>query len=380
MGFEKMLKKMSGKEDISSLRGTIPEFLDKVLLSIEMEEDKETMSDSKKMMKKMKIIKSLFKSVMDDNYKKDEILMSQWNTFVNEILKRLESGKLEKESIKAFEYLWKMSMDKNEAMLWGNKEDFFTGNMTQDISKEEMKNNTMVKVSMLLEKMTGMFKKMVLKLSGKEDIANMKGNVPDVLDRIMVMMEMEEGGEQIMAIMDKESTDGMCCRFKRISGTMDDKLDGVYRLITERARNLPSICMNSCMYEKMGSRGRKFCFAYSTLSRAQCMNGGEELPGQESWTRPDDWTKRPDGWTNKPDGWSRPDGMTNPDGWSRPDGMTKLDGWSGPNGMTKPEWTEKPGKPDGMTKPDGWSRPDGMTKPEWTKKPGDGNGRPTKSQ
>merc|ERR1711915_1065433 len=169
--FEKMLKKMSGKEDISSVKGTIPEFLDKVLLSIEMEEDKETMSDSKKMMKKMKIIKSLFKSVMDDNYKKDEILMSQWNTFVNEILKRLESGKLEKESIKAFEYLWKMSMDKNEAMLWGNKEDFFTGNMTQDISKEQMKNNTMVKVSMLLEKMTGMFKKMVMKMFGKEDIA-----------------------------------------------------------------------------------------------------------------------------------------------------------------------------------------------------------------
>merc|ERR1711915_644451 len=144
--------------------------------------------------------------------------------------------------------------------------------------------------------------------------------------------------------------------------------DGVYRLITERARNLPSICMNSCMYEKMGSRGRKFCFAYSTLSRAQCMNGGEELPGQESWTRPDDWTKRPDGWTNKPDSWSKPDGMTKPDGWSRP------------NGMTKPAWTKRPGKPDGMTKPDGWSRPDGMTKPEWTKKPGDGNGEPTKPQ
>merc|ERR1711915_585773 len=138
--------------------------------------------------------------------------------------------------------------------------------------------------------------------------------------------------------------------------------DGVYRLITERARNLPSICMNSCMYEKMGSRGRKFCFAYSTLSRAQCINGGEELPGPESWTRPDDWTKRPDGWTNKPDGWSRSDGMSKPDG------------------ITKPEWTKKPGKPDGMTKPDGWSRPDGMTKPEWTKKPGDGNGRPTKPQ
>merc|ERR1711915_74029 len=74
--FEKMLKKMSGEENISSLKGTIPEFLDKVLLNIEMEEDKETMSDGKQMMKKMKIIKSLFKSVMDDNYKKDEILMS----------------------------------------------------------------------------------------------------------------------------------------------------------------------------------------------------------------------------------------------------------------------------------------------------------------
>ena len=49
---------------------------------------------------------------------------------------------------------------------------------------------------------------MVMKMSGKEDIADMKGNEPDVLDRIMVMMEKEEGGEQIMAIMDKESTDG----------------------------------------------------------------------------------------------------------------------------------------------------------------------------
>ena len=158
-------------------------------------------------------------------------------------------------------------------------------------------------------------------------------------------MEMEELEEQLMAFVDKESSNGVCCRIKRISGTRDGKLDGTYRLITERARNLPSICMNSCMYEKMGSGGRKFCFAYSTPSKAQCMNGGEGLPGQwngpESWTRPDDWTKRPDGWTNKPDGWSRP---------------------------------------DGMTKPDGWSRPNGMTKPEWTKKPGDGNERPTKPQ
>merc|ERR1719474_1780577 len=127
--FEKMLKTMSGKEDISSLKGTVPDFLDKVLLNIEMEEDKETMSDGKQMMKKMKIIKSLFKSVMQDNYKKDEFLMNQWKTFVDELMKRLKSGKLEKELKKSLEYLWKMSMDKNEGMLWGNKEDSFTGNM-----------------------------------------------------------------------------------------------------------------------------------------------------------------------------------------------------------------------------------------------------------
>merc|ERR1719318_2377583 len=93
----------------------------------------------------------------------------------------------------------------------------------------------------------------------------MKGNLPDMLGKVLDMMD---GG------MDTED----CCPYKKIWGSMNPRLDGVYTLVSRWEPNLPYSCQSSCVYEKKGSRGRKFCFAPSIVSQAECIAGEGEKP------------------------------------------------------------------------------------------------------
>merc|ERR1712106_757677 len=99
------------------------------------------------------------------------------------------------------------------------------------------------------------------------------------------------------------------------------RMDGVYTLVSRWAPNLPYNCMSSCVYEKKGSWGQKFCFAPSMMTQAQCIAGDGEEPvemGYGSGTKPE-WNgsgTKPEwnGNGTKPDGYGsgmKPNGSGN---------------------------------------------------------------------
>jgi len=69
--------------------------------------------------------------------------------------------------------------------------------------------------------------------------------------------------------------DGICCPYKKILGSKNPKLDGIYTLVSNWMPNLPNKCYNSCVYEKKGSWGQ-FCFAPSMTSQSECIAKDEE--------------------------------------------------------------------------------------------------------
>merc|ERR1719315_963240 len=83
--------------------------------------------------------------------------------------------------------------------------------------------------------------------------------------------------------------EGECCPMKKIWGSMDPKMDGVYKNVGKLPYDsLPRRCNSPCVYERKGSDdGLQFCFGDSMYSQAQCeaVQEGEEPvnmgPGSE---------------------------------------------------------------------------------------------------
>merc|ERR1719233_1435637 len=85
---------------------------------------------------------------------------------------------------------------------------------------------------------------------------------------------------------DMSGYDGMggmdieCCPMKKIWGSMDPMMDGVYTNVGKLPYgSLPRRCNSPCVYERKGSDdGLQFCFGDSMYSQAQCEAGydGEE--------------------------------------------------------------------------------------------------------
>merc|ERR1719186_471920 len=105
--------------------------------------------------------------------------------------------------------------------------------------------------------------------------------------------------------------DDLCCPYKKIWGSKNPKLDGVYMLVSNWVSNLPYKCHSSCVYEKKGSFGQKFCFAPSMTAQTECVaknEDGEEpvMIGYGSGMKPDGYGSgmKPDGYGSgmKPDG------------------------------------------------------------------------------
>merc|ERR1712106_990901 len=119
------------------------------------------------------------------------------------------------------------------------------------------------------------------------------------------------------------------------------RMDGVYTLVSRWAPNLPYNCMSSCVYEKKGSWGQKFCFAPSMMTQAQCIAGDGEEPvemGYGSGTKPE-WN----GSGTKPDGYGsgmKPNGSGS---GMKPDGSGMKPSGSG----MKPEASGSGMKPEG---------------------------------
>merc|ERR1719244_2504287 len=120
---------------------------------------------------------------------------------------------------------------------------------------------------MLMRKMTKKFKMIMMEMKDQFGAAEMGGNLPDMLERILYRME---GGG-----MDDEEG---CCPQKKIWGSMNPRLDGVYTLVSYWAPDLPYNCMDSCIYEKKRSPGKNFCFAPSMMSEAECIAGEGQEP------------------------------------------------------------------------------------------------------
>ena len=71
--------------------------------------------------------------------------------------------------------------------------------------------------------------------------------------------------------------DDECCPMKKIWGSIDPMMDGVYKNVGKLPRDtLPRRCNSPCVYERKGSEdGLQFCFGDSMYSQAQCEAGGE---------------------------------------------------------------------------------------------------------
>ena len=128
--------------------------------------------------------------------------------------------------------------------------------------------------------------------------------------------------------------DDNCCQYTKIWGSKDPKIDGFYTLVSKWMPNLPYMCQSSCVYEKKGSDGQKFCFAPSMITQGQCIAvDGEEVFGYGSGMKPD-----VSGSGMKPGGYGsgmKPEGYGN---GMKPEGNG--------NGM-KPDGSESEMKPDG---------------------------------
>merc|ERR550519_1721155 len=140
-------------------------------------------------------------------------------------------------------YFWDMIIDKDMGGFWDEKEDI-----------EAMK------------EMTKKFKMIMMEMKDQFGAAEMGGNLPEMLERILY--KMEGGG------MDDDG----CCPQKKIWGSMNPRLDGVYTLMSNWAPDLPYNCMDSCIYERKRSPGKMFCFAPSMLSEAECIAGEGQEP------------------------------------------------------------------------------------------------------
>merc|ERR1719153_2041867 len=74
---------------------------------------------------------------------------------------------------------------------------------------------------------------------------------------------------------------GNCCPRKKIWGSMNPKMDGMYVNVGQMPwGKLPRRCNSDCVYERMGSYdGLKYCFGDSMYSQSECdadMGDGEE--------------------------------------------------------------------------------------------------------
>merc|ERR1719430_2859484 len=74
---------------------------------------------------------------------------------------------------------------------------------------------------------------------------------------------------------------GECCPRKKIWGSMNQKMDGMYVNVGKMPwGKLPMRCNSDCVYERMGSYdGLKYCFGDSMYSQSECdadMGDGEE--------------------------------------------------------------------------------------------------------
>ena len=65
---------------------------------------------------------------------------------------------------------------------------------------------------------------------------------------------------------------GECCPAKKIWGSMNPKMDGMYVNVGKKnMANLPYRCNSPCIYEKKGSwDGMQYCFADSMTSQSEC--------------------------------------------------------------------------------------------------------------
>merc|ERR1711913_226184 len=75
--------------------------------------------------------------------------------------------------------------------------------------------------------------------------------------------------------------DGECCPSKKIWGSMNPKMDGMYVNVGQMSwDNLPRRCNSPCAYKRKGANdGMKYCFGDSQYSQSQCdagMDDGEE--------------------------------------------------------------------------------------------------------
>merc|ERR1711970_1131490 len=74
---------------------------------------------------------------------------------------------------------------------------------------------------------------------------------------------------------------GECCPRKKIWGSMNQKMDGMYVNVGKMPwGKLPMRCNSDCVYERMGSYdGLKYCFGDSMYSQSECdadMGDGDE--------------------------------------------------------------------------------------------------------
>ena len=116
--FKKMIMKMAEKNDVSEMKGNVPDTLDKIMVKIYMEEAKDTMSSKKMMLKKLKMLKKLFSMIMDDESKKEALLMDQWIQFMKRIKEKVAEGNVNKDLAKLLAYMWEMTVGNDMGDLW----------------------------------------------------------------------------------------------------------------------------------------------------------------------------------------------------------------------------------------------------------------------
>merc|ERR1712106_45419 len=278
--------------------------------------------------------------VMGPNAGANGSLMEQWEMFMKKLIGKMMENEMDTDMGKMLGNIWSMVMGEDMGDLWEDKED-----------KEAMK----AKIAMLMKKVTSVFRKVMMEIGGQMggqmDGMGMEGNFPDMIEKILYMME----GGDMGGMMGGED----CCPYKKIWGSMNPMMDGVYTLVSRWAPNLPYNCMSSCVYEKKGSWGQKFCFAPSMMTQAQCIAGDGEEPvemGYGSGTKPDGYGSgmKPNGSGNgmKPEGSGsgmKPSGSgMKPNGSGN--GMKPEDSGSGmkPSGSgMKPEASGSGMKPNG---------------------------------
>merc|ERR1719450_435904 len=82
---------------------------------------------------------------------------------------------------------------------------------------------------------------------------------------------------------------GDCCPMKKIWGSMNPKMDGMYVNVGKKSwGQLPGRCNSQCVYERKGAYdGLQYCFGDSMYSQSECdadMEDGEE-PVDGAWIR-----------------------------------------------------------------------------------------------